>query len=141
MCVCVKFQLSSWSRAASENYSGSGGVGWVQSGYIAISVQLQLQLPAGTEPGKIPPPIRIVYFLLFSPEPLSFSAQTISGLCFRWSCNLFCSSSCWPSPMKGDTRANNTNIRSTIFLYLSMHNCSQDFFLCQKGIKFYNSSF
>ena len=37
-CVCVKFQLSSWSRTASENYSGSGrvgsgGVGSVQSDY------------------------------------------------------------------------------------------------------------
>ena len=38
------------------NYSGSGGVGSVRSGpvrltcdYKAISVQLQLQLPAGTE--------------------------------------------------------------------------------------------
>ena len=51
-CVCVKFQLSNWSRTASENYSGSGRVGWVQSDYKAISVQLQLQLPAGTELGK-----------------------------------------------------------------------------------------
>ena len=31
---------------------GSGGVGWVQSDYRAISVQLQLQLPAGTELGN-----------------------------------------------------------------------------------------
>ena len=53
MCVFVKFQLSSWSRTASENYSGSGRVGWVQSDYKAISVQLQLQLPAGTELGNI----------------------------------------------------------------------------------------
>ena len=31
---------------------GSGRVGWVQSDYKAISVQLQLQLPAGTELGN-----------------------------------------------------------------------------------------
>ena len=29
-----------------------GGVGWVQSDYTAISVQLQLQLPDGTELGN-----------------------------------------------------------------------------------------
>ena len=52
MCVCVKFQLSIWSRTATENYSGPGGVGLVQSDYKAISVQLQLQLPTGTELGK-----------------------------------------------------------------------------------------
>ena len=54
MCVCVKLQLSSWSRTASENYSGLGRVGSVQSDYRAISVQLQLQLPTGTELGNIP---------------------------------------------------------------------------------------
>ena len=57
MCDCVKLELSSWARTASENYSGwgrvgSGQVGSVQSDYKAISVQLQLQLPAGTELGK-----------------------------------------------------------------------------------------
>ena len=31
---------------------GSGRVGWVQSDYKAISVQLQLQLPTGTELGN-----------------------------------------------------------------------------------------
>ena len=46
-------------RTASGNYSGSGrfGLGWVglggsHSDYKAISVQLQLQLPTGTELGK-----------------------------------------------------------------------------------------
>ena len=35
-----------------SGWVGSGGVGWVQSDYKAISVQWQLQLPAGSELGN-----------------------------------------------------------------------------------------
>ena len=44
-------------RTSSGNYSGSGrvGLGGSHSDYKAISVQLQLQLPTGTELGNFEP--------------------------------------------------------------------------------------
>ena len=49
------YKICKWNqRAAFGNYSGSGWLGsaWLTCDYKAISVQLRLQLPTGTELGK-----------------------------------------------------------------------------------------
>ena len=49
------YKICKWNqRAAFGNYSGSGWLGsaWLTCDYKAISVQLQLQLPTGTELGN-----------------------------------------------------------------------------------------
>ena len=49
------YKICKWNqRAAFGNYSGSAWLGsaWLTCDYKAISVQLQLQLPTGTELGN-----------------------------------------------------------------------------------------